>query len=165
MIICGALLLFLPQIPITQATFQTQTAQAAFLKNIGLYFLPLVLAFLVIPFHFVASLKREIARNNVRGVRELLADTRRARSPLGAIYLKPRTLGTLLVVAAVVSLPSTYWLLDHLKASPYMNRFMLLVMCRQILYFSLGAECLIWYSKVLNQVKHDVTLALNQAEH
>jgi DNA-binding winged helix-turn-helix (wHTH) protein len=155
LILYGALVFFLPQIPITQATFQTQTAQAAFLKNMALYFLPLVVVFVVIPFHFIASLNHEIAVHNVVDVSEVFLG--KPKGPRNAIYLKPRTLGVLLVVAAIVSLPSTYWLLDHLKASPYMNRFMLLVICREILYFGLGAECLLWYSRTLNDIKDSLS--------
>jgi DNA-binding winged helix-turn-helix (wHTH) protein len=162
LLLYGALSFFLPSVPITQATFQTQTAQAAYLKNITLYFLPLAIVFLIIPLHLIASLKHQLAIDNSGDVRALLLDRRRASAPRNSIYLKPKTLGLLLLLAAVVSLPSTYWLLDHLKVGPYMNRFMLLVMCRQILYFGLGCECLLWYSKVLNEIKHGVKGGLNQ---
>lgn len=156
LILYGMLSFFLPQIPITQATFQTQTAQAAYLKNMAIYFLPLVIVFLGIPFHLVASLEREIAINNSAKVRNLLSH-KRASAPRNAIYLRPRTLGILLLVASIVSLASTFWLLDHLKTGPYMNRFTLLVMCRLILYFGLGAECLLWYSRTLNEVKDQLS--------
>jgi len=156
LVLYGTLSLFLPSVPITQATFQTQTAQAAYLKNVVLYFLPLVIVFLIIPLHLIASLRHQLAMGNSGEIRALLLDKQRANAPRNSIYLKPRTLGLLLLLAAIVSLPSTYWLLDHLKIGPYMNRFMLLVMCREILYFGLGCECLFWYSRTLNDIKGSV---------
>jgi len=151
--LCLMLTFFLPGIPVTQASFQTQTAQGAYLKNVGLYFLPLVTVYLLIPFHLFASLTKEMATGKPSRVRDLLFHRRRATAPIGAIYIRPRTLGFLLLVVGIACLPGNYWLLDHLKPSPYMNRFTLLVILRLILYFGLGAECLLWYSRTLNEIK------------
>jgi hypothetical protein len=147
---------FLPGIPITEATFQTQTAQAAYLKNAAFYFLPLAIVFLVIPFHLVASLRNQIATNNLLRVRDLFRHTRRASAPPKAIYIRPRTLSLVLLIAGIASLLLTYRLLEQLRPGPSMNRFTLLVMFRLILYFGLGAECLLWYSRTLNEIKADL---------
>lgn len=148
----GMLSFFLPQHPVTEARFQSQTAQGAYLKNIAFYFLPLVIVFLLIPFHLVASLTNQLANNEYLKVRDLLLNKPLARAR-GAIYIRPRTLGMLLFVSGIASLPLTFWLLDHLKPGPYMNRFTLLVMFRLILYVGLGAECLLWYSRTLDEIK------------
>jgi DNA-binding winged helix-turn-helix (wHTH) protein len=153
LVLYGMLSFFLPGVPITEATFQTQTAQGAFLKDIAIYFLPLVIVFLLIPFHLVASLRHQLATNEFSSVRDLLLHKRRANSPRNAIYIRPRTLGFILLTAGIACLPGTYWLLENLKSGPYMNRFTQLVMCRLILYFGLGAECLLWYSRTLNEIK------------
>jgi hypothetical protein len=50
---CG----FLPAEPITEANFQTFTAQAAYVKDFC-YIVPLGLIFLIMPFHFVVAMER-----------------------------------------------------------------------------------------------------------
>ena len=50
---------FLPNEQVTQAAFQTYPAQAAYLKDLA-YFLVLALLFLIIPFHFVTTMEREM---------------------------------------------------------------------------------------------------------
>lgn len=151
LILCGALIFFLPQVPITEATFQTQTAQGAYLKNVVVYFLPLATLFLLIPFHFVTSLRSN--RINSSRVRELLFNRQQASALPNAIYISPRMLGFLLLIAGIACLPGTYWLLDHLRLSPHMNRFTLLVITRLVFYFGLGTECVLWYSGTINEIK------------
>ena len=159
LILYGALSFFLPKTPVTEATFQTQTAQGAYLKNIAFYFLPLAMLFLLIPFHFVAALKSQIAANKSASVLDCLLNKRRSSAPGNAIYIKPGTLGSLLFIAGIICLPLTYQLLESLKPGPYLNLFTQLVMLRLILYFGLGGECLFWYSRTLNEIKHNLLQA------
>jgi hypothetical protein len=159
LILYGALSFFLPKTPVTEATFQTQTAQGAYLKNIAFYFLPLAILFLLIPSHFVAALKSQIAANRSSSVLDLLLNKRRSSAPGNAIYIGPRTLGWLLFAAGIVCLPLTYHLLEGLRPGPYLNLFTQLVMLRLILCLGLGGECLFWYSRTLNEIKHNLLQA------
>ena len=63
----AALSQVLPNVAITKASFQTMPAPAAYFKNIVLYFLPLALVFMILPFHIVqvlqASRSRQAASN------------------------------------------------------------------------------------------------------
>ncbi len=152
LVLYAGLALFLPTMPVTEATFPTQTAQGAYVKNIVLYFLPLAIVFLLIPFHFVVALRKEIVENPAKA-RNLLLNKRRSSAPSNTVYIQPRTLGLLLLFAGVVALPGNFWLLEHLRAGPNMNRFTLLVMLRLLLYLGLGAESLLWYSRTLNEFK------------
>jgi hypothetical protein len=68
----GAITLVLPAEPITILHTAPQTAQAAFLKNVVLYFLPLVTVVWIIPFHFVNGLRRQILSGKSSQVQMLL---------------------------------------------------------------------------------------------
>lgn len=145
---------FLPDFSITESQYQAHTAQGAYLKNVC-YFLPLAVIFLLLVFHFVISLQREMKEGRHRRVRDLLLDKRRSVAPENTIYLKVWHLGALLTGAAVLSLLLTFFLLDNLKPNPYLNLFTQLVFLRMLLYFALGMECLLWYSHTLNALKRE----------
>ncbi len=147
------LLLFLPDIPVTEASFQSSTGQAAYLKNVFFYFLPLAILFLVIPFHLVLRLREDMRVGNHRQVMDFLSRRPRSLSPEHAIYISPRTLGTILFGAAITSMILTYRLFDNLKPGPYMNSFAVLAIVRVVLYFGFAVECLIWYYLTLEKIK------------
>lgn len=142
---------YLPNQPITEARFQTYPAHGAYLKSVY-YFLPLAAVCLLLPFHFVISLKREIERGN-RLVQNLVLGKQPATVPAGAIFLRPWMLGPLLFGAAVYALIATAHLFDNLIPSTYTSVFMQLVQLRLLLYFALGLECLLWYSWTMNEIK------------
>jgi hypothetical protein len=145
----------LPATAITNSSFQSQTAQGAYLKDLCLYFLPLAIVFLALPYHFVASLQHEIRNERYGNVRGLLLGEKQAASPRNAFYINVRWLGIILLGAALFSLLLTFNLLDHIKPGPYMNLFTHLVFWRLLLFFGLGVEGLIWYSKSLNEIKRE----------
>lgn len=146
-----ALAQFLPAYPITQSRLQSLTAQGAYLKNAGLYFLPLAVVFLILPFHQIASLVHKIRRRDSELTSNRLGLTQTSLEDL--IIIKPKTLGVLLFTAGLTSLALTFHLLDNLKVGPYMNQFTLLAMLRLVLYFGLGIECLLWFAYSLNEIK------------
>ena len=152
LVLCGCLAFFLPPTPITEATFQTQTAQVAYLKNVALYLLPLAIVFLLIPFHLVAAVGADLV-NKPANARNLLLHKPRAAAPGNSLYIKPSTLGLLLLIGGIAALPGNYKLLEQAKAGPDMSRFTLLVILRLILLIGLGAECVLWYSYALNDFK------------
>lgn len=143
---------FLPGFPVTEAQHQTHTAWGAYFKNVC-YFLPLAVIFLLLPFHFIISLQREIASGRYKGVRDLLLGKRRSVAPENTIFVKVWQLGALLSGTAVLSLLLTFSLLNNITPSPYRNLFTQLVFVRMLLYFELGLECLLWYAHALNSLK------------
>lgn len=149
-----ALSAFLPNFAVTQLSFQAQTAQGAYLKNV-LYFLPLAVVFVLLPFHFIMSLKGELRAGRVRLVRDLLFGKRRSVAPENTVFLRVWQMVALLCVAAALSLAFTMYLLDHLKPGEYANLFTQFVLWRIVLYFALGAECVIWYAQSLNAIKRE----------
>jgi DNA-binding winged helix-turn-helix (wHTH) protein len=151
-ILGGFLFLFLPPVPITASTLQSHTAQAAYMKD-TIHFLVLALAFLIIPFHFIAAAEREMRTGDVRNIAALLAGDKRGVAPRAALYPQVRGLLLLLVAFAAIALGLTSRLLDHLKPGRYANLFMQLAYLRLLLYFGLGIECVLWYSQALEKLK------------
>ena len=154
LLLYAALGLYLPGDPITEATFQTYSAHGAYLKSVY-YFLPLAVLFLILPFHFVVTLQRELEAGRHRLGLALLTGKQWSVAPRGATYLRVWWLAILLFCAGVVSLALTAHLLESLKPGVYMNLFIQFVQWRLILYFGLGLECLLWYYKSVNEIKRE----------
>lgn len=151
-LLLGALTFFLPNYPITDSHLQTYPAQAAYLKD-ETYFLVLAIFFLIIPFHFIVTMERELENGNYRSVVGLLTGNKLIPAPDGAPYLRVSALASLLVIFFIMSIAMTARLLDNLKPSPYQNLFVQLVYLRALLFFGLGSECLIWYYRALEDLK------------
>lgn len=117
---CLAMFFFLPFEAITAARFQTQPAFAAFLKNALIYFLPLGIFYVFTPLY--------LTRQNLN---------KKFSNVL------PNLFGLLFLVL-IYSLFSTFYLLDNLLTSPFHGLFVTLVFLRFIVYFGLGAACLLW---------------------
>lgn len=157
-----ALGFYLPQIPITEAEFQTYPAHGAYLKSIY-YFIPLAALFLIIPFHFVISLKRALEEGRHDFVTALLTDQKYGIAPRGFIYLKGWWLGLILCGSAVGSLIMSAHLFEQLKANEYKELFVQLVQWRFLLFLGLALECLWWYYHALNELRHETTLSLGDS--
>jgi DNA-binding winged helix-turn-helix (wHTH) protein len=142
----------LPNSQVTQATFQTYPAQAAYLKDI-VYFLALALLFLILPFHFVTRMEAEVRKGLHGAVLETLTTSKLAVLPRGTIYPQFWALSLLLLFFAGMAIAMTTHLVDGLLSARYRNLFIQLVYLRGILYFGLGIECLVWYRNALNEIK------------
>lgn len=151
----GVLGFYLPGTSVTEANFQTYPAHAAYLKDV-IYFLPLALLFMIIPFHLVNSVGREIVAGDRRAARNLLLGRRRGLTPEGSIFLRPSMLLALLVVAIIGSQLATSRLIENLKPGEHTYLFTVLAEGRRLIYFTLCAECLIWYYRALGGLKKDV---------
>jgi transcriptional regulator with XRE-family HTH domain len=134
---------------VVQATFQTQTAQSAHLKNTS-YFLLIVVLFWLPPYHCVATLSREIQAGHADWVRqEVERDLMLGR---GLIALSVRWLLFLLAVIFLISLYMAHHLLDELKPHPRLNSYTILFYLRAFLYFLLCLICIGWYAYSLNEL-------------
>lgn len=156
--VCASLLLYmalgfyLPDIPITEANFQTYTAHGAYLKSVC-YFLFLSIVFLIVPFHFVLSAQEELEAGQHQSLLDLLRGGRSSAAPRDAIYLRAWWLGILLIIVTLMSPLLAAHLFDNLKPNAYLNLFMQLVQWRILLYLALGMECLLWYYYSLNRIR------------
>jgi hypothetical protein len=150
----AALWLFLPGYPLVQASIQTYTAQAAYLKSV-IYFLPVAVVFLLLPFHFVVVMQRELQLGRHNPALALLTGERHSITPPKAVYLRLSWLLVALAVIVLVAIPMGARLFDNLRPGAYMNLFTQLVLLRTLLYFGLAVACVAWYSHSLNELKRE----------
>jgi len=141
-----ALGLFLPNSPITQASFPTYPAQGAFLKNVY-YALPLVVLFVVLPFHSIVAIECELLNGKWPRQLELLRNSGSVASPVGAVYIRTWWLGGILIGTFCIALLGTAHLVENLRSSPNSGLFIQLAQWRFLLYFLLGLECVLWYQE------------------
>jgi hypothetical protein len=160
LLLYAALGSFLPNVPVTEANFQTYTAHGAYLKSIG-YFLFLAVMFLIIPFHFVLSLQQKLQSGRHELVLDVLAVGRLSAVPDGAIYLRVWWLGLFLFVAAVLAPIVVGHLFENLKPNPRLNLFTQLVAWRVLIYLALGLEGLLWYYHRLNEMRRECSESLH----
>ena len=151
---------YLPEHAITEATFQTYTAQTAYLKSI-FYFLPIALIYLVLPFHFVVAMQRELQRGRSVAVQSVLTRSRSSALPRGVLYPHFSVLCAILIIATAVSIYMGAHLLENLKGQTYTNLFIHLVQVRWLLYLLLGIECLSWYYGALQEMKRECLAVQN----
>ena len=142
----------LPNAPITQSVHHAYPAHGAYLKSIC-YFFPLAVIFLVMPYHFVIAARTQIRLGSAGQIRNLLTGEKLGTAPEGTVFLRLAWLGVMLTVAAVASVVATTYLVDNLIQTEYTSMFTQLVQWRLVVYFSLGAICLMWYSRSLNAIK------------
>ena len=145
---------FLPAYPITEASFQTWTAQAAFLKDF-VYSAGFAIVFLLVPFHFVLAMQRELSAGRFTVASELLSGDKLAVAPRGAPYLRVWLIGGLLVFGAAYSIISSAHLLEALKVTRYSNLFIHILQIRWLLFLVLGLECSWWYYSAINELKRE----------
>jgi hypothetical protein len=157
--------LFLPNSPITQASVQAYPAQGAFLKDVY-YVLPLVVLFVVLPFHFIVAIEREFLNGKWRRGVELLRNSRMPGSSGGVVYLKTWWLAVILIGAFCAALVATAHLIENLQSSPNSGLFIQLAQWRFLLYFLLGLECVLWYqqaqARTSQQFQKEQELLLSQ---
>lgn len=144
----------LPDYAITQASFQTWTAQAAYLKGI-VYCGVFTALFLLVPFHFVVAMQCESSAGRHRVVHQTLTGGTFGIPPRGAPYLGVWLLGGLLILGAASSVVSTAHLLEALKPAAYSNLFIETIVVRWLLFLFLGIECCWWYYSALNELKRE----------
>ena len=145
---------FLPAYPITEASFQTWTAQAAFLKDV-VYSAAFTAVFLLVPFHFVLAMQRELSSGRITIASELLSGGKLAVAPRGAPYLRVWLIGGLLVFGAAYSIVSSSHLLEALRVTEYTNFFIHILQIRWLLFLVLGLESSWWYYSAINELKRE----------
>lgn len=129
----------LPEAAVVVATSLMHTAQAAHLKNTG-YFLVIVVLFWLFPFHCVVTIRHEMLIGHIQAARHFMGDTS------GGFCPKPLSLWGVFLILAVIAVLVNRGLLDHLEDHPLKSRYMNLFYIRQLLYISLCAICLAWYT-------------------
>lgn len=154
-LLCFAgLCLFLPNQPVTLTTTQSYTAQVDYLKDL-FYLVPVAAVFLILPLHFVVSMQREMAEGKHPAVLNLLSGQPRAVPPRGTVYPRSNLLWIAFFGIVIFAFGLTWRLLDTLQLSVYMHLYSYLIVLRLTLYFGLWFECLLWYNRMLNEIKRE----------
>lgn len=148
---------FLPAESITLAKFQTFTAQAAYLKDLC-YIVPLGLTYLVLPFHFIVAMERELRSEAPDLAVNLLTGEKPSASPRGTVFLRIWFLLLFLILMLTYSLIARTHLFDNLKDGMYMSLFQSLIHVRIVLFFGLAILCLAWYYRALEELRRDCAI-------
>lgn len=145
----------LPHEPAIDSAFVPRTIAAANVRNWLLYGMPLALLFLLVPFHFVVTIQRELARGRHDNVLRLLMGDPLAVTPRGAIYIPPRVLAGVVVAATVYLVVANQYLLDNLSAGPHAELFSTLIYLRIAGGLGFAASSVAWYIRMLNEAKRE----------
>lgn len=120
----------LPSVTIVKTSFQTQTAQAAHLKN-TIYFLLLVFVFWLPPRHCIEAARQHLTPE---------------------FCPKPLWLSIALGALMLAAVPMGSRLLENLQPTPRYNLYVNLFWVRALMFFLLAALLVIWYSLSLSGV-------------
>lgn len=148
----------LPSTATIQASFQTRSASGGYVKNVLLYFAPLLL-FILPTFHTVVSLQRELRAGRHRFVGELLTNSPYGIAPRGAWFVPPWLLIAVLVAAVFIGYQGTNHMLDNLSPGPYANLFTTALHVRVVLWYVVALLCLAWYQRSLQELKREAVAA------
>lgn len=157
LLLFAALCQFLPPHPITEASIRAYTAQGAYLKGL-VWIVPAGVIYLLLPFHFVVSLQRELQRGQYATTLALLSGEKRSVTPRGTIYPRLWFLLVLLMAIGLSIVPGAANLFDNLQPSPYQNLFTLSYYLRWGLQIGLSLGCVIWFYRTLNELKRECLL-------
>jgi anti-sigma factor RsiW len=142
----------LPHEPTIQADIATRTAFAGFVKNVLLYFLPLMVVFVLLPFQAVVALECDVRQGKVNNVRSLLV-SRFGFVPTGVVLVQPGVLGGLLAALAVLGIAGANYLLDAVRPGPFAGLFALALYVRMFCWFATAAIGVWWYAVRLDDIK------------
>jgi hypothetical protein len=152
-VLLGGLYFMLPHSPTVHAAFATRSAFDGYLKNVFMYFVPLALAFVLVPFQVIVALTRELEQGRAGNTAALLARDRQAFQPQGVWFIQPAVLGALLVVGGLVGYAGTSHVLDALEPGAYANLFTRALYIRVGLWFVAAGTGLAWYWRRLQDLK------------
>jgi hypothetical protein len=149
----GLFFAVLPHESIVRATFATRTVYQAFQKNIFIHFTPAVLLYVLMPFHAVLGIQRELHEGRVANTVALLTGDRTAFHPRGLWVLRPHVLGWLMAFMGVVHILGMNYMLDNLLPGPYSAWFAAALYVRIGLWFVIAGIGLGWYHRQMQDLR------------
>lgn len=163
-VLLAGLSLVLPDEPTIKATFATRSAFNGYLKNAMMYFFPVAVMYVLLPFQAVVGLQRELHEGRVSNTLALLSGDRGSFHPQGVWYIRPLVLGLLILPAAWIGYQGTHHLLDALVPGPYANLFTAALHIRVGLWFALALLGFGWYLRATNDLKQQALLMKRLAD-
>jgi len=140
---------FLSSRAITEAKFQTLSAQTAHLKN-TCYYLMVVVLFWLTPYHAIATARSLLQKGRLTEAHELTSHQIMIGS--GVAALNAASLAAVLALILGISIYMGAHLLDNLKPHPALGSFHALFYARALLSFTLSLVCLGWYFSALGSL-------------
>jgi hypothetical protein len=154
----------LPSIPTVDATFETRSAAAGFLKNELMYFIPLLL-FILPTFHAVVVLQEQLRAGRFRGVFQLLTGRPESLAPRGVWLVPGWLLGIVLIAGALIGYTGTNNLLDNLERGPNANLFTAALYVRVFLWYGVALACLAWYYQSRQELKREAIASVRLTDN
>jgi anti-sigma factor RsiW len=149
----AACAVLLPHEQTIAASITTRTAFVGYLKNVMSYLLPMTIGFVLLPFHVVLALERELIAGRHDAVRALLASSSLAAAPARVVFIRPAVLGAALLGSAAVGVFGANYLLDALQVGPYAGLFTVALYGRILLWIATAAIGVWWYAVSLDDIK------------
>jgi hypothetical protein len=143
----------LPHEPIVRATFATRTVYQAFQKNILIHFTPAIILYVLVPFHAVLGIQRELHEGRVANTVALLTGDRTAFHPRGLWVLRPHGLGWLMALMGIVHILGMNYMLDNLRPGAYSAWFAAALYARIGLWFVITSIGLGWYHRQMQDLR------------
>jgi hypothetical protein len=151
------LALSLPDVQTIAAAFETRSAAGGYVKNVGMYFVPLLL-FVLPTFDAVVQLQRHLRAGRHQAVLDLLSRQPHAVAPRGVWILPGWFLVLVLSVAVIVGYQGVHHLLDNLRPGPFAQLFSLALYVRVGLWFLIALIALAWHHAMLNELKREAAI-------
>jgi hypothetical protein len=143
----------LPHVSIVRATIATRTVYQAFQKNIFIHFTPVVILYVLLPFHVVLGIQRELHEGRVTNTVALLTGDRRAFHPRGLWFLRPQVLGWLMALTGIVHVVGMNYMLDHLLPGTYSTWYSAALYARIGLWLVVAGVGLAWYHRQMQDLR------------
>lgn len=134
------------------------TPQEIYVQNIGCD-LALITICLLVPFHFIVSLQRELAEGRHNAVLKVLNREKDAVPVRHTIYLRIWPLLTVLTMQVYVIWRIQDRFMDTLAPGKHRVFFVTFSQTTWFIYFVLGASWMIWYYRMLNELKRECLIA------
>lgn len=145
---------FLPQVAVNGAA----TPQQIFLVS-ACRFLALFFICLVIPFHFVVTMQRELAEGNHAAVLKALARDKAGVLPRGLIYLRIGAVLPLLTILSVLIWWGQREFVRLIAPGGYRDFYVTLSSLVWLSYFAFGTGLMLWYFRMINELKRECLVA------
>jgi len=122
-------------------------------------FLALITICLLIPFHFVLSVQRELFEGKHRAIFLVLKRDKSAAVPRGSIYLPMWFPLTLLIMQAYTIVTAQFRFFDMIPPGGYRTFYITLWAISWFAFYAFGVGWLAWYYWTLNELKRECLIA------
>lgn len=146
--------IIMPRIPINGAS----TPQEIYVQNIGID-LALITVYLLVPFHFIINLQRELVEGRHQAVLKLLKREKDSVPVRHTIYLRIWPLLIPLASQVFIIWRIQDQFMRTLAPGKYRVFYVTFAQITWFIYFVLGVSWLIWYYRAINELKRECLIA------